>query len=277
MNLNSLRDTPPWEWPADAGKAITRVLADRRADASERNLAANPAGELAVMDDRIADQLLSIVQDAEEADELRARAATSLGPVLEEADMEGYDDDIGDPPISLLLFRRLQAALRKLHDDEHAPALVRRRALEASVRSAEDWHTDAIRAAFLSGDEDWKLTAVFCAGWIRGFDKQILEMLNSRNPAIHREAVIAAGRQEVDAAWPHVAALAGSAATEKSLRLAAIEAASGIRPREAKEHLADLADSEDEEIADAVSDAMIAPEFDEDAEFEDGEDEEDDL
>jgi len=94
-------------------------------------------------------------------------------------------------------------------------------------------------------------------GWIRGFDEQILEMLESRNPDIRYEAVRAAGNWGVDAAWPHVAALLTSEATEKSLLLAAIEAAVWIRPREAKRILIDLADSDDEEIAEAVSDASM--------------------
>ena len=249
-----------------------RALRDRRSAASDRVLAADLAGDVTVMNDEVADLLLSIVQSADEPGRLRARAAISLGPALEEADTQGYDDDFVEPSISSAMFKRIQATLRRIHDDEDAPKEVRRRVLEASVRSPQDWHKDAIRAAYSSDDEDWKLTAVFCMGWIRGFDAQILEMLKSRNPDIHCEAVRAAGNWELDAAWPHVAALIGSETTEKSLLLAAIEAAASIRPEEARPVLTGLAASEDGEIAEAASEALLEPGYDED----DDEDEDED-
>jgi hypothetical protein len=73
------------------------------------------------------------------------------------------------------------------------PKMVRAAELEASVRAAEDWHADAVRAAFASSDDDWKLTAVFCTGYVPGFDGQILESLKSKNPDVCYEAVVAAG------------------------------------------------------------------------------------
>ena len=42
--------------------------------------------------------------------------------------------------------------------DSSIPKQVRRRILEASVRAPEDWHQNAIRAAYSSGDKDWMLT-----------------------------------------------------------------------------------------------------------------------
>src|SRR5262249_18487618 len=128
--------------------------------------------------------------------------------------------------------------------------------LEASVRAPQDWHADAIRAAYASGDEAWKLTAVFCMRFIRGFDAQILEALEDPNPDIHYEAVIAAGNWELDGAWPYVAGLVTSENTEKPLLLAAIEAVATIRPHEAEEILADLAESDDEDIIAAVDEAL---------------------
>ena len=131
------------------------------------------------------------------------------------------------------------------------------------------------RAAYSSGDEAWKLTAVFCMRFVRGFDDQILEALGSQNPDIHYEAVCAAGTWEVDAAWPHIAALVTSEETEKDLLLAAIEAAAFIRPNEAPEMFLDLLVSDDEDIVDAVQEAMAMtgePWDDEDEEDEDDED-----
>jgi uncharacterized protein (UPF0147 family) len=273
MNLISLRDTPPWDWPANAGETLLAVLRDHRSAASDRVLAASLAGDVTVMNDEAADLLLSIVQSTDEPALLRASAAISLGPALEEVDTQGDDDDLVEPSISSATFMRIQAALRTIHDDEDAPKQVRRRVLEASVRAPQDWHPDAIRAASSSDDEDWRLTAAFCMSWIRGFEAEILEMLNSRNPAIQLEAVRAAGNWQVDAAWPHIAALIGSEATEKSLLLEAIGAAVLLRPEEACPFLMKLAGSEDEEIAEAANEALLEPGYDE----ADGEDEDEDF
>ena len=102
---------------------------------------------------------------------------------------------------------------------------------------------------------------------------QILEALRSKNPDIHYEAVCAAGNWEVDAAWPHIAALVTSGETDKHLLLAAIEAVAYIRPQEAAEILADLADSDDEDIAEAGYEAMTMAEGLSDEDDEDDEDE----
>jgi len=268
MDLNILKDTPPWDWPEDTAEMLMEILRDRRRAASDRVIAANLAGDYTVASDQMADVLLSIVRDAGEPERLRARAAISLGPMLEGADTEGFDDDFSEPPISERVFHEIQETLQRIYLDEGEPKEVRRRILEASVRAAQDWHSDAIRAAASSDDEDWKLTATFAMQWVEGFDEQILEMLRSRNPDIHYEAVCAAGEQEVDAAWPHIAALINSMKTEKRLLLAAIVAAGNIRPREAKARLTELADSEDEDIAEAADEALLMaePPFDPDDE-----------
>lgn len=272
MDLNSLEDAPPWDWPANAGEVFVRTLRDRRNAASDRLVAAELAGDLVVMNDRMADLLLSIVRNADEPDELRSKAAISLGPVLEQTDIEGFEDDLSEPPIGKRTFERIQEALRTVYMDAGTPKEVRRRVLEASVRAPQDWHQDAIRDAYSSGDEEWTLTAVFCMQWIAGFNAEILAALSSRNPDIHCEAVRAAGEQELDAAWPHVTALLAAETTEKNLLLTAIEAAASIRPLEAAAVLGELSDSEDEDIAEAASEAlqMAEPDFDEDDEDNDG-------
>ena len=163
-------------------------------------------------------------------------------------------------PISEQTFHRIQATLRQLYTDAGVPKQVRRRILEASVRAPEDWHEDAVRAAYSSDDEDWVLTAVFCMRWIHGFEEPILESLDSSNPDIHYEAVCAAGNWQVDEGWPHIAAPVTSEKTDKPLLLAAIEAAAGIRPQQAAGILGDLMDSDDEDIADAAYEAIFMAE-----------------
>ena len=259
MDLKTLVDTPPWDWPRDAGRTFQKILIDRRANESDRLVAAELAGDLTVINDDLAHTLLTVVCSADEPDQLRARAAISLGPVLEQADTDGFEDP-DDVPITEGTFRNILDSMEKLYLDNSIPKEVRRRILEASVRAPETWHQDAIRNAYSSGDKEWMLTAVFSMRWVRGFDDQILLALKSVDPEIHYEAVNAAGNWELDAAWSHIVELVNDAHTPKPLLLAAIGAVSSIRPAEAREILVDLADSDDEEIAEAANEAMVAAE-----------------
>lgn len=254
-DLDFLADIPPWEWPSDTDELLLSVLGDPGADETDRLIAAELAGDSVVVNDPLASELLSILRNDSEPEELRAMAAIAFGPVLEEADMADFGDP-EDSPISEQMFHGIQKTLHELYTDAGVPKLVRRRILEVSVCAQEDWHPDAVRAAYSSGDQDWVVTAVFCMGCIRGFDAQILESLNSGNPDIRYEAVCAADNWELDAAWPHIAALVTEKGTEKSLLLAAIDAAAGIRPGEAFEILAPHVNSDDEDISEVASDAM---------------------
>jgi len=259
MNLTILKDTPPWEWPEGTAATLLDILRGGRRSASDLLLAAELAGDFTVINAELVDALLSILRSGDKPEAVRGRAAISLGPVLENADTMGFED-ADDLPITERSFHRIQESLHKLYMDADVPKEVRRRILEASVRAPQDWHPHAIGAAYASDDEVWRLTAVFCMQFVRGFDEQILEALDSRNPDIQYEAVVAAGNWEVDAAWPHVAALVTSMETEKPLLLAAIAAAASIRPQEAFVLLDDLADSDDEDIADAVHEALAMAE-----------------
>ena len=259
MDLKTLVDTPPWDWPRDAGRTFQKILIDRRANESDRLVAAELAGDLTVINDDLAHTLLTVVCSADEPDQLRARAAISLGPVLEQADIDGFEDP-DDVPITERTFRNILDSMEKLYLDNSIPKEVRRRILEASVRAPETWHQDAIRNAYSSGDKEWMLTAVFSMRWVRGFDDQILLALKSVDPEIHYEAVNAASNWELDAAWSHIVELVNDAHTPKPLLLAAISAVASIRPAEAGNILVDLADSDDEEIAEAANEAMVEAE-----------------
>ena len=120
----------------------------------------------------------------------------------------GEFDDPDAVPISEKTFRKIKQSLRKVYLDPGVPKLVRRRILEAAVRAPEEWHAAAIRTAYASDDPEWKLTAVFCMRYVRGFDKADSGGLGK--PGSRRfttRPFRAAGNWEVDAAWPHVAAL----------------------------------------------------------------------
>lgn len=259
MDVKVLRDIPPWEWPDGAGKMFLDILRDDQAAEGDRLLAAELAGDFTVINDELADALLSVLRSGDESEKLRGKAVISLGPVLEQADLHGFED-AGDVPIAERTFHRIQESLRKLSMDAGVPEDVRRQILETSVRAPQNWHQDAVRAAYGSDDEAWRLTGVFCMRFVRGFDEQILEALDSGNPDIHYEAVCAAGNWEVDAAWPHITALVTSGETDKRLLLAAIEAVASIRPQEAAEILNDLTDSDDEDIVEAVLEATAMAE-----------------
>lgn len=275
MDLKRLQDIPTWEWPAGTDKMLLKILHDRTSDPSDRLIAAELAGDLTVINDNLADELLSIVKQDDEPEQLRATAVIALGPALEYM----YDeiDIAGEQTISVSMFNRIQEFLRKLYMDMDISKEIRRRIIEASVRAPQDWHYDAVAAAYESDDQDWKLTAVFCMRFIEGFDSQILEALNSGNPEIFYEAICAAGDWGLAGAWPHIEAVIREKDTDKSLLLAAIEASVIIRPQESMNILSGLLYSDDEDIVDAVHEAMSTAEMTMDDDFNDEEDEDETL
>jgi hypothetical protein len=259
MKLQALKDLPPWEWPAGAAEMLLEVLRDDRTSDADLLIAAELASDVTVIDDDLVEALLSIARSEDRPVPVRATAVISLGPVLEQSDLQGFEgleDFADDLPIGESTFREIQSSLRNLYADASAPKEVRRRSLEASVRAPQDWHEGAIRAAYSSDDEEWRLTAVFGMGLVRGFDEQIRQALSSENEEIFHEAVVAAGNWAVDAAWPQVYRLLTSPETDKPLLIAAIEAAAGIRPHEAEEILLRLTESDDEDVVEAAYEAM---------------------
>ena len=283
--MHTLAEIPPWEWPVDANDDILQVLADGESPEAERLLAAELAGDLTVMNDVLAEELLRILASPGEPETLRARAAISLGPVVEEGEIGGFEE----PDILAVtegVLRRAKASLRELYHDPEIPKKVRRCALEASVRASEPWHPGAIRAAFHDGDPEWRLTAVFSMRFVPGFDDEIVEALGDDDAEVLYQAVCAAGDQGVDGAWACVRRLVLAAASgalilpddpdaEWSILLAAMNAVASIRPLEAHETLSGLVESEDEDISEAALEVLDMVEglwVDED-EDDDGEDE----
>jgi len=57
MDLKTLKDTPPWDWPEDAGKMILEILRDDLAGESDRLLAAELAGDSTVITEAVYDAL----------------------------------------------------------------------------------------------------------------------------------------------------------------------------------------------------------------------------
>jgi hypothetical protein len=255
MNIHTLNDIPPWDWPEDADEFISKVLREKNAPVSDRVLAAEMAGNHVVMNDDMGDLLLTIIRDKDEPEELRAKAAISLGPALDYANMMEFDDP-DDILLSEEAFYKVQKQLQNIHQDAGAPKELRRRALEASVRAPMDWHKQAIQEAYRSNDQQWLLTAIFCMGYVKGFDDQILESLKSENPDIFYEAVCSAGNRGVKEAWPYVEEIITGEGLDKPLLIAAIEASIHINPFESVDILSELSLSDDEEIAEAAEEAL---------------------
>jgi hypothetical protein len=61
MDLKTLLHTPSWDWPRDAGWMLRKVLVDLRAKESDRLVAAELAGDFTVINDDLADALLTVV------------------------------------------------------------------------------------------------------------------------------------------------------------------------------------------------------------------------
>lgn len=249
----------PWEWPEGARQTILAALADRKLPAPERLMAAELAGDMVVINDQLAKSLIRVLRDATEADDLRAQAAISLGPALEQCDTDGFDEDdeLADPPLTEDVFLEVEDTLRSVVEDEDAPKLVRRRALEGAVRAAQDWQAGAIGRAYASPDTDWKVTAVFAMGHLPGFEREILECLESKDPDIHFEAVKSAGSRGIGEAWPHINRILVQKGANKDLLLAAIEAAPYVNGQESFEPLDNLTNSPDSDIAEAAEDALM--------------------
>lgn len=256
FELISMEKLPPWEWPENSEQILTGVLNDPGADAPDRLLATELAGELPASTDELAGALLSIVRSGGEPDELRARAAIALGPTLEYAYLSDFEDP-DEETITQGMFLKIKESLHKLYMDGTVPEEVRRKILEGSVRAPDEWHRDAVRAAYVSEKDNWRLTAVFCMRYVKGFEDQVLEALQSEDPDMLYEAVSAAGSWHLDDAWPRLTTLLASDETDRDVLFAAIEAVSEIRPQEAGVLLVDLADSEDEELAEAATEAMM--------------------
>lgn len=251
-DLEHLASLGSWERPENVEALISEGLASP--ESAVRLLALELAAEH--MDDDLADAVARLMESDPEP-EVRGRAATVLGPALEEMgedeDWEGADLD--DLPLSEVRFHEIEARLEKVYRDAAAPKLARRRALEAAIRSPRPWHQEAVRTAWASDDPEWRLTAVFCMGHVTGFEAEILEALESDSGEIETEAVRAAGAMGIAKAGAKLASLAASKRTPRPLLLAAIEALGTVPSPDGAEALESLLDSDDEEIAEAAHEA----------------------
>lgn len=278
--LTNLELGPYEDWPPNAG---TTVLAGLR---SGDALTVERAARLAwpVMNGELVDELLLLVE-GDSTPEIRATAAIAFGPVLEDeyetAELGEVVQRLGTLAGALgpEVVGRIQASLRRVFEDESQPKLVRRRAMEASVRGPMEWHADAVRSVAGLDDEDWKVTSLFCMGHLEGFDDEVMATLRSSEGDVLLQAVQAAGQLALEEAGRTVLDLASSDETPEELRVEAIYAVAGIRPEGGDDLLQALTQHDDDEIATAAEDALdeyFMDDDDLDDEDEDWDDEDED-
>lgn len=251
--LTGLAESESWTWPEEAREQILAGLASP--DPEIRLLAVELAAE--EMDDEIAGLVMKRVADPEEREPLRARAAIVLGPALEECSVEEMVEQLPcDAPLSARCYERVRRGLRRVYHDGRTPKLVRRRVLEGAVRAPQAWQRGAVEAAMASGDEEWRATAVFCMGFLDGFETRLLEALGDPVQDVRFEAVRSVGRLGIPEAGSHVVRLARDAEVPLDLRLAAVDAVGQIRPPGARELLEALAASPVPDLAEAAEFAL---------------------
>ena len=107
MNLKILKETPPWEWPEDAGNMFLEIIEDGQADDPDRILAAELAGDFTVINDELVDALLAVLQRDDEPEILKAMAGLLdyLGyrPDLASRGKEGLEKYMQNRPEAVLM------------------------------------------------------------------------------------------------------------------------------------------------------------------------------
>jgi hypothetical protein len=243
---------------------------------SDRDVREDARQELSdMMNDDVAAGFLEFIRRGA-PEEVLADAIVGLGPILEEAGIDYFDDEfelpeIMAPGISRETFQRLVRELREVYEDPQRPKLVRRRAFEVLVRNREDWQADAIRKHFEADDEEWKLTAVFGMGYVPGFDRELESVVNGASGDLLFEAIRSAANREVTEVAPRVRELAQKS-SDRDVQLAAIDALPLVDPK-CEPLLEKLARSKDEEIAEAAEAALEELELWQNDEFEEDDDE----
>lgn len=272
---------PPLDAFDEADREIVAAL--RSADPEVRAVAFDDVSD--VVNDDLAHELLRFARDPDNDDEERGAALIALGPSLETCSYDEREDGSlpeptpGEPwlelPLSPDVYREVTEELRRLYHDGGLPKLVRRRALEAAVRAPRDWHAEAAAAAWRADDPEWRLTAVFAMGLLRGFGEEITEAFGSDDQLLRGEAIRAAGHAGVEALGPRILALAADETTATDERLVAIDALAELAPGGAVELLEELTDDDDPTIAEtadaALEDLLLLSDLGtgEDADFDD--------
>lgn len=136
------------------------------------------------------------------------------------------------------------------------PLVVRRRALESVSAFSQPGVEDAIKAAYVSGDHDYKMSALFAMG--RYCDTAFMPILtvelSSPDSETRYEAASALGEMGEEAAVSHLVELMDDADTD--VQMAAIRSLGEIGGEQAKKVLQKCLASTNEAIAEMAEDAL---------------------
>ena len=266
MDLKVLKETPPWDWPSGTRKMLptsfamtappTPIACSRR---SWRKLHGHQR--------RWAEALLSILR--RRWSDVARPGGDLPGAVLDHTDTEGFED-----AVTLLIAER--PSTRSSHRCTRSiwvPTF-------PMTCGAGSWRRRCARPRTGTGCHPCGARESR-----RGLaaHRRLLHELRAR---IRRADSRRAGKREpgrslrgpcrrhveVDAAWAHVVAIVTSERSDKSLLLAAIDAVASIRPHEAAEILLDLAELDDEDVVEAVDEALAMASGPSDGDYEDEDD-----
>ncbi len=150
----------------------------------------------------------------------------------------------------------------RLHTDQSEPLEVRRRALEALANSSHPQVQTLIRAAYLNGNHDLRISAIFAMGRTcsKEWHEILLDELESTDNEVVYEAATACGQIQLQESVRRIGELALS--DDRELQLTAIWALGEIGGRHASEILTRLEEAnEDEETAAVVDEALDKADF----------------
>ncbi|MBA2321543.1 MAG: HEAT repeat domain-containing protein [Deltaproteobacteria bacterium] len=248
--LATLQLLPPWEWPADAPSVLAEALS--AGDAPDRSAAVELASQ-AFQDEAVVGALIDIVRNAEDDEDLRAGSAIALGPAIE-AHASSFED-LEEASVSKETYERACVALEDTWRDQAEPVVVRRAALEAAVRAARPWQSDAVRAACASEDPDWRATGVFCAVYVEDLGPLALAALDDPDVEVRAAAIRAAGDLGADEVDRFLAILA-SPDSPTTLQVAAMDALGALGAERAASAIEPFLDSDDYDLAEAAQEAI---------------------
>jgi HEAT repeat protein len=195
--------------------------------------------------------LLRLLGDAEAI--VRSEAALGLGRFLLRAEL----DDTVDPRMA-----EVEQALRAVVHDSAELAEVRGRALEALGARSHEWVREMIDEAYAGGERRMRISAVHAMG--RSADPEwlptVIEELHSDDGEMRFEAAMAAGSIADEEAIADLAELADD--DDAEVQEAAIGALGEIGGSAARSVLHQIAaDTSDDRILEAVSDALAQADF----------------
>ncbi len=239
--------------PRDSLSEADQVLLDALVSDDDEVFAEVADDLFALLDDTLALEIVGLLRKPQ-ATERRRRLAYALGPVLEAAhDAQSTSADAQDAlsgnqfmapsPLTREGVIAVSDALEAIYRDATVPGDVRRAVLETAVRAPADWQEGAVRAAWGSEDEAWRLTAIFAMGHLFSWDfrAELWQAWRSASTLERRQALLAAAERGLVDFLPEATRVSMNDAAVPELRQAAVELLGALGDESHLEALASLA------------------------------------